>query len=213
MDPRRVDLMRAAGCVYIGFGAESADPFVLDQMGKGGFILANGTVDIDGYRFPRTMVEGVKNTKACGLHGNCTWIMGYPGETLDHLKTSVAFIKWQEDYYTAGTTPGTEDYELHRAAVNRRMFTATAYPGTDLFEHPKVQSLLGENFGIAFDEGGHPLCDDALHYYVLQLDDATKVLHNSKGEPLYYGEMDLDTFLEARDHVDRGETFKVLEMK
>jgi radical SAM superfamily enzyme YgiQ (UPF0313 family) len=212
-DPRRVDMMRDAGCVYIGFGAESADPYVLDQMGKGGFILANGTVDIGGFSFPRTMVEGVKNTKASGVHGNCTWIMGYPGEGLDNLKTSVAFIKWQEEYYTAGLTPGTEDYEIHRAGVNRRMFTATAYPGTDLFEHPKVQRLLTENFGISFDAAGHPICDDALHYYVLELDDATKVLKSPRGEPLYYGEMDLERFLEARDYVNRGETFKILDMR
>jgi radical SAM superfamily enzyme YgiQ (UPF0313 family) len=211
-DPRRVDLMREAGCVYIGFGAESADPFVLDQMGKGGFILANGTVDIGGHTFPRTMVEGVKNTKASGVHGNCTWIMGYPGENLEHLKTSVAFIKWQEEYYTEGLSPGTEDYEIHRSGVNQRMFTATAYPGTDLFLHPKVQRLLTEGFGISFDASGHPVCDEALHYYVLELDDATKVLKNPRGEPLYYGEMDLDRFLEARDHVNRGETFKILDM-
>jgi radical SAM superfamily enzyme YgiQ (UPF0313 family) len=159
------------------------------------------------------MVEGVKNTKASGVHGNCTWIMGYPGESLEHLKTSVAFIKWQEEYYTAGLTPGTEDYEIHSAGVNRRMFTATAYPGTDLFEHPKVQRLLTENFGISFDATGHPLCDDALHYYVLELDDATKVLKNARGEPLYYGEMDLERFLEAREYVNRGETFKILDMR
>jgi radical SAM superfamily enzyme YgiQ (UPF0313 family) len=211
-DPRRVDLMREAGCVYIGFGAESADPSVLEAMGKGGFILSNGTVDIGGYTFPRTMVEGVKNTKASGVHGNCTWIMGYPGERLEHLKTSVAFIKCQEDYYTEGLVPGTEDFEVHQSGVNKRMFTATAYPGTDLFTHPKVQAALTDSFGIAFDASGHPICDDALHYYVLELDDATKVLKNSRGEPLYYGDMDLEQFLEAREYVNRGETFKILDM-
>jgi radical SAM superfamily enzyme YgiQ (UPF0313 family) len=156
-DPRRVDLMREAGCVYIGFGAESADPYVLEEMGKGGFILANGTVDIGGYTFPRTMVEGVKNTKASGVHGNCTWIMGYPGERLEHLKTSVAFIKWQEEYYTAGLSPGTEDYELHKDGVNKRMFTATAYPGTDLFKSPKVQAALRDSFVFSFDASGPPV--------------------------------------------------------
>jgi hypothetical protein len=139
--------------------------------------------------------------------------MGYPGENLEHLKTSVAFIKWQEEYYTEGLTPGTEDYEIHRSGVNRRMFTATAYPGTDLFQNPKVQRLLTENFDISFDATGHPICDDALHYYVLELDDATKVLKNARGEPLYYGEMDLERFLEAREYVNRGETFKILDMR
>jgi hypothetical protein len=48
---------------------------------------------------------------------------------------------------------------------------------------------------------------------VLELDDATKVLQCPGGEPLYYGEMDLERFLEARDHVNRGETFKILDMR
>ncbi len=76
-----------------------------------------------------------------------------------------------------------------------------------------MQRLLTEGFGISFDASGHPICDDPLHYYVLELDDATKVLKNSRGAPLYYGEMDLDRFLEAREHVNRGETFKILDMR
>jgi len=134
------------------------------------------------------------------------------GERLEHLKTSVAFIRWQEEHYTQGLVPGTDEYAMNQAAVNRRMFTATAYPGTDLFEHPRVKQLLGESFGITFDAAGHPVCDEALHYYVLELDDATKVLKNPRGEPLYYGDMDLDVFLEAREHVNRGETFKILDL-
>jgi len=39
------------------------------------------------------------------------------------------------------------------------------------------------------------------------------VLKSPRGEPLYYGEMDLERFLEARDYVNRGETFKILDMR
>ena len=31
------------------------------------------------------------------------------------------------------------------------MFVATAYPGTEMFKHPKVQSVLNSNFKINFD--------------------------------------------------------------
>ena len=43
---KRVDQMAKAGCVYIGFGGESASSRVLESMNKGGFILKNGTEEI-----------------------------------------------------------------------------------------------------------------------------------------------------------------------
>ena len=42
----------------------------------------------------------------------------------------------------AGLVPGTEEYEIHKNGVNKRMFTATAYPGTDLFDEPEVAECL-----------------------------------------------------------------------
>ena len=36
--------MAESGCIYIGFGAESADEHTLTLMKKGGFILRNGIV-------------------------------------------------------------------------------------------------------------------------------------------------------------------------
>ncbi|MBI4125625.1 MAG: radical SAM protein [Deltaproteobacteria bacterium] len=200
----RVDQMAQAGCVYIGFGAESADKRSLEYMGKGGFILANGTEKINGWEFPVTMIEGIKNTKHAGIHANCTWIMGYPGETLEMLKTSVAFIKWQEEFYSQfGDRPD---------SVNKNMFVATAYPGTEMFGHPAVKKQLHENFGIAYDEENNPICDENLHYYVLELDDATKVMHDQSGQPLNFGKMPMDQFLRAREHIASGQIYKILDM-
>jgi len=209
-DPKRVDLMAEAGCVYIGFGAESASAPVLTVMSKGGFILKNGVVDVavDGrvYQFPRTMVEGIRNCDYAGIHANCTWIMAYPTETLDDLKTSVAFMRWQEEFYTSRGKPPD--------SVNQRMFTATWYPGTTMLEHPRVRQLLSDVFGISFDPvTGDPLCDDNFRHYVLELDDATKVLHDPRtGQPLNFSDMPMDTFLQARDYVDQGELYKILDM-
>ncbi len=209
-NPKRIDLMAEAGFIYIGFGAESASPRILKAMQKGRFILKNGLVDmrVDGrtYQFPRTMIGGIKNCEYAGIHANCTWIMAYPTETLEDLKISVAFIKWQEDFYTScGKLPD---------SVNRKMFTATWYPGTEMLHHPKVKQTLHDVFGINFDpRTREPICDENFHQYILELDDATKILHNPRSnEPLNFGDMPTDTFLRAREYVDGDQIFKILEM-
>ncbi len=210
-DPKRVDLMAKAGCVYIGFGAESASPAVLKVMEKGGFILKNGLVDvvINGakYQFPRTMIEGIRNCEYAGIHANCTWIMGYPTETLADLKMSVAFIKWQDEFYRSCGKPSD--------SVNQRMFTATWYPGTTMLHHEKVRALLHQVFGINFHPiTGDPICDEHFRNYIVELDDATKILHDpTTGTPLNFSNMPMDVFLEARERIDRGEIFKILDMK
>lgn len=208
----RIYSMAEAGCIYIGFGAESASPSVLTNMGKGGFILKRGVKKIGGYEFPTTMLEGIANCRKSGIHSNCTWIMGYPGETLEDLKTSVAFMMWQRELYTLGLQKGTPEYETALRSVNTNMFTATAYPGTAMSKDPLIKKAMSENFGITFDRESNPVCDEALESYVLELDDATKVLYNKKGDPLYYGAMSMEKFLEARDLVDTGKTEEILNM-
>jgi radical SAM superfamily enzyme YgiQ (UPF0313 family) len=210
----RAHYMAEAGCIYIGFGAESAAEHTLVKMRKGGFILKNGLVNknINGstYEFPVTMVDAIKNCKSAGIHANCTWIMGYPGEALEHLKTSVAFILWQEDYMTKGLTSGTPEYEIAKMSVNQKMFTATAYPGTAMWK--VVAPGLKKHFEIAFDKYGDPICDDNFHRYVLELDDATKVLNNEDGDPVNFGDIRTDTFLRAREYADNGQIEKILEL-
>lgn len=215
-DKGRAENMAKAGCIYIGFGAESASQATLTRMNKAGFILKKGLVPtrVNGsvYQFPQTMMNGIRDCRRVGIHSNCTWIMGYPGETLEDLKTSVAFIQWQRELYTEGLTPGTPDYATAYASVNARMFTATAYPGTEMFKDPESKGLLSSTFGLSFDADGEPVCDEAMRQYVLELDDATKVMYNADGDPLYFGAMTKDQFLEARGYVDGGEIEKILEM-
>ena len=210
----RAHFMAEAGCIYIGFGAESASEHTLIKMKKGGFILKSGLINknINGatYEFPVTMVDAIKNCKSAGIHANCTWIMGYPGETLEHLKTSVAFILWQEEYMTKGLTFGTPEYEMANMSVNRKLFTATAYPGTEMWK--VVTPGLKKHFKIEFDSYGDPICDDNFHRYVLELDDATKVLNNEDGDPVNFGDMRTDTFLRAREYADNGKIEKILEL-
>lgn len=214
----RLEPMAESGCVYIGFGAESASARVLEAMKKGGFILRprgsrkNRLVRINGYDFPETMVNGVRKCREVGIHSNCTWIMAYPSETLEDLKTSVAFILWQIEEVTKGLVSGTPEYDKAVSSINRRMFTATAYPGTEMFEHVKVRALLSEHFNLRFDARHEPVADDALRAYILELDDATKLLHGSDGEPINFGDMPTRQFLEAREYVDNGQIQKILDM-
>lgn len=196
----RVHAMAQGGCVYIGFGGESASPRMLEAMGKGGFTLTNGIVEIDGYEFPRTYVDAIKNTRDAGIHANCTWIMGYPGETLKDLKTTVAFIKWQEELY------GDEK------SVNKNLFVATAYPGTEMFSHKIVKEKLYRNCGIIFDNYGQPKNDRFMRDYVLKLGDATEVIKSKNGTPLNFSDMTDSQFLEAKFHVEQNNLYKILEM-
>ena len=208
----RLALMVKAGCIYIGFGAESASASVLTRMNKGGFMLRGGSVQINGHSFPRTMVDGIKHCHEVGIHSNCTWIMAYPGETLNDLKTSVAFILWQTEEATEGLISGTPEYERAVASINRKMFTATAYPGTAMFSEPKVRQILASRFSLSFDRSNQPVHDRNLKRYVESLDDATKVLTAKDGSPVNYGEMSDDQFLIARDLINRGQVEKILSL-
>lgn len=210
-DERLVDMAKS-GCIYIGFGAESASPVVLDRMDKGGFILRRGVTRINGFDFPLTMVDGIKKCREVGIHANCTWIMGYPGETLKDLQTSIAFILWQKELYTAGIPQGTAEYTRAVESVNQKMFTATAYPGTAMFKEPSVVKHLSDSFGIQFDAENNPVMDQNFKNYVLELDDATKILKNDEGKALNFGDMPTELFVEARKLIDQNKFEEILEM-
>jgi len=210
----RANYMADAGCIYIGFGAESASEHTITQMKKGGHILKNGlkSVKVNGneYKFPVTMMDAVNNCIKNNIHANCTWIMGYPGEGLEHLKTSIAFILWQQENITKNISMSSEDYLTALNSVNKSVFTATAYPGTELWN--VVRPKLKKHFNISFTQNGLPECDKNFYKYVLELDDATKVLNDKNNEPVYYGNMKLEEFLTARDHVDNGNLHEILSM-
>ena len=68
--------------------------------------------------------------------------MGYPSETLEDLKASIAFIKWQEFILASRYEKDSEKYKLACASVNKNLFVATAYPGTEMFKEKTVQEKL-----------------------------------------------------------------------
>ncbi len=155
IDDHTAAAMREAGCVYIGFGGESADPTVLRRMNK--------------KNDPDQMSRAVKICQRHGITPNCTWIMGYPGETREALRRTARFI-------------------LDHGLNQRSMFVATAYPGTAFFEEvkDKILSVYG-----------------SLEQYVLDLDDATKVLEHD-GRLLNFSAMSDEEFRECRRYVEQG---------
>ncbi|EFO29542.1 putative Fe-S oxidoreductase [Roseibium sp. TrichSKD4] len=207
----RVREMRRAGCMYIGFGAESASPMTLEEMGKGGFMLTVGLERIGGFEFPRAMTQGIRNTLEAGIQANCTWIMGYPGERLEDLQTSLGFIKWQQEFVTEGHAPGTDAYETALQSINTSVFTATAYPGTEMFRHEKVREVLSDVFSLRFDPNTkQPVMDENFKTYVLELNDATKMITNQSGRPLNFSNIPDDQFVEIRNKLDSGDLDAVL---
>lgn len=210
------EIMAKAGCKYIGFGPESASAKVLEAIGKGGHTLSNGftavTVDGKQHEFPRSMVLGIQNAARVGIHGNCTWIIGSPTETLDDVKESVLFMLWQMEFY--------REFGASPESVNTRMFTMTWYPGVTLINHPKVRSELTRIFGLQFQEvpvkvpgkeHWEPLMDGNFYRYLRELDDATKVLEVD-GEPLNFSDMPTDTFLRVRELIDNNRTLDILNL-
>jgi len=75
-----------------------------------------------------------------------------------------------------------------------------------------VRPDLKRHFNIEYDQNGEPICDHNFHNYVLELDDATKILNDKNGDPVNFGEMPLDQFLQVREHLDSGQIEKILEM-
>jgi radical SAM superfamily enzyme YgiQ (UPF0313 family) len=213
-DPMRIIPMAKAGCVYIGFGPESANRHTLETIGKGGHTLTMGfeRARVDGtvYEFPKSMTMAIRNCLNYGIHANCTWIMGSPKETLARLKDSVAFIRWQELLY--------ELHDIPSGAVNKRMFTLTWYPGTEIINHEKVRQELTRLFKITFRPSPtskskwEPVCDEHFHEYLLELDDATKVLEGPEGEPLNFSDMSTSTFRKIRELIDSGNTAEILSL-
>jgi len=93
--------MRRAGCVEVSYGFESGNQYMLDKMKK---------------RFTvKQSEEAIKMTREAGIKVCGSFVLGMPGETLDSIKDTIAFIK--------------------RTRLDlRRFFYATPYPGTELYE-------------------------------------------------------------------------------
>ena len=147
--------LRKSGCLYIGFGGESADSGILKRMNK--------------KNSPEQMAAGIRACQQADIVPNCTWIMGYPGETRKSLRRTAAFI-------------------LEHGLSQKNMFVATAYPGTEFFRQVRDKIISAY---------------ESLYEYVLDLDDASKILEKN-GALLNYSDMPDQEFLECKRLVEEG---------
>lgn len=79
MNEEVIDWLKEAGCFRIWIGAESGSQRVIDLMDR--------RVDVD---YVSSMI---KLTKSKGLEAGTFIMLGYPGETEEDIKTTVAYLK------------------------------------------------------------------------------------------------------------------------
>ncbi len=79
MDFSLLKKLRKAGCCYLNYGIESASPRVLRRMGKGFTIKEAEKV--------------LKNTYKAGISACTNWIVGFPNETYEDFRETLAFVK------------------------------------------------------------------------------------------------------------------------
>jgi anaerobic magnesium-protoporphyrin IX monomethyl ester cyclase len=119
--------MRAANCQCIHFGVESGSQKMLDAMKKGTTVEQNE--------------RAIKWAKEVGISVAISVVVGYPGETTDMLKQTMAFIRKTEPDYVyvciAIPYPGTEFYSLLRNLGWEMTMEWNHYDGqTHVFKNP-----------------------------------------------------------------------------
>ncbi|MBA7527269.1 tRNA-2-methylthio-N(6)-dimethylallyladenosine synthase [subsurface metagenome] len=109
VNEKMLNKLKDAGCNMMCYGIESGSQKILDAMNK------------------QVTVEQAKNaiklTKNIFGDADCSFIIGYPGETEETLKETEAFCK---------------ELELTPEVI----FFATPYPGTELYEYAKKNGLI-----------------------------------------------------------------------
>jgi anaerobic magnesium-protoporphyrin IX monomethyl ester cyclase len=91
--------MKAAGCIYIGYGVESYSQKILDRMKK--------HVKVE------TIIPVIEMTRRIGLIPVIQYMYGFPGEDDDSIERTVEFFKKIDHPYIGSATtpiPGTELY-------------------------------------------------------------------------------------------------------
>jgi radical SAM superfamily enzyme YgiQ (UPF0313 family) len=76
-EPKILQRMAEAGCVWIGYGIESGSPAMLHAMNK------KASAD--------QAKTAIRNTRKAGIYANTTFIFGYPGETRETIQETVEF--------------------------------------------------------------------------------------------------------------------------
>jgi len=102
-----VKVIRDMGCVYAGFGGESANPYILKAMDK--------------RNDPEHMKQVIEWCRRNGIHPNVTWMIGWPGETREQMRETAQFILQfapeNKNIFVATSYPGTELWEMTKGKI------------------------------------------------------------------------------------------------
>jgi len=101
VDREMLEIMAKAGCIGMKFGVESADQGILKAIGK--------PLDLERAK------QVAKWCKELGIRTHATFCLGLPGETVETIKKSMAYM---------------EELEVDTAQVSK----AVPYPGTPMYE-------------------------------------------------------------------------------
>ncbi|MHA1210388.1 MAG: B12-binding domain-containing radical SAM protein, partial [Candidatus Freyarchaeota archaeon] len=105
--------MKRAGCDSIYYGVESGSQEILDRMKKG--------ITLE------QIVRAFRITKRVGMEIIGSFIIGFPGETVDTIKKTINFAKFLKPDYAQFTIctpyPGTELYEIIEKSENMQLLT------------------------------------------------------------------------------------------
>ena len=98
--------------------------------------------------------------------------------------------------------------DLNGYRIKDKLAEERGLPNGRHLTYKEVEDLIAKHL----DNVGEPICDDNFHKYVLELDDATKILNGKDGEPVNFGGMSMGQFLQAREYVNNDQIEKILEM-
>ncbi len=109
-------IMGEAGCIGMKFGVESANPEILKRIGK--------PLDLEKAK------QVVRWCKEFGIRTHATFCLGLPGETIDSIKKTMAYM---------------EELCADTAQVSK----AVPYPGTPMYQWAKENGyLITNNFSL-----------------------------------------------------------------
>ncbi len=97
-----IRLLRDMGCIYLGFGGESANPYILQSMDK--------------RNVPEHMIKVIEWCRKNDIHPNVTWMVGWPGENREQMHDTAQFIinhaPENKNIFVATAYPGTELWDM-----------------------------------------------------------------------------------------------------
>jgi radical SAM superfamily enzyme YgiQ (UPF0313 family) len=116
-DPEIVGSIADGGCVYVGFGGESANQDVLEDMQK--------------RNEPDQMARVIDMCRLADIHPNVTWMMGWPGETREQVRDTAQFIlrhaPENKSIFVATAYPGTGLWDDVKKLVIEKFGTIENY--------------------------------------------------------------------------------------